>query len=250
MKKISPLLSILALYLMLFACEDADFMSKDSDAEAISGKGGSTARFTISSGYLYTVDNRTLKLFNLSNPQNPTHETDIQVGRGIETIFPYQNHLYLGSQFGMYIYDISTPSQPSFVSDYQHIVSCDPVVVEDNYAYITLRSVDNRCGRFTNELHIIDISNLSSPKQVRTYQMTSPKGLGIDGNKLFICDNGLKVFDATDVQNLQQINHFQIEANDVIPYYGKLIVTASDGIYQYDYTGTSMNLLSVIKIEE
>lgn len=250
MKKIYTLIIISALYLMLFGCEEASFISKDSENAATIGKGGSTARFTISKGYLYTVDHRTLKLFNLSDPQNPTHESDIQVGRGIETIFPYQNHLYLGSQFGMYIYDISTPSQPNFVSDYQHIVSCDPVVVEGNYAFVTLRSINNRCGRFTNELHVIDISDLSSPTEVRVYQMTSPKGLGIDGSKLFVCDNGLKVFDATDVLNLQQLNHFQIEANDVIPYYGNLIVTANDGIYQYDYTGTKMNLLSVIEIEE
>jgi hypothetical protein len=63
------------------------------------------------------------------------------------------------------------------------------------------------------------------------------------------------VFDITDktsplfVSDLYSAGIYDIsDAYDVIPLDGQLILTASSGIYQLDYTGKSMKLLSKIEL--
>jgi len=65
--------------------------------------------------------------------------------------------------------------------------------------------------------------------------LTSPRGLAINGTCLYICDDGLKVLDVSDHNNIREINHIpDIPANDVIYYNNQLLVTADDGFYQYN----------------
>lgn len=236
-------LLILSFTLIISCSKESTIMQTDSS----SGVGGSTARFTISNGHLYTVDNTNLKVFDISSAENPQYIKDLSIGFGIETIFPQGNNLFLGSRTGMTIYDISIPSSPQYVSNFSHIYSCDPVVVEGNYAYITL-SIENTCSRGTNELQVIDISNLLNPSLVKIYPMSKPKGLGIDNGTLFICDNGLNVYNASDVNNIRLLQSFDISANDVIPYNGKLLVIGDNGFYQYDYSNNQITLLSSLEV--
>jgi len=245
MKSIYIILCISALAALLGACASD---AVDPSGNTNNGVGGSLARFAISGNHLYTVDFHSLSVFDVSDAANPGKANHLDVGVNIETIFPKEKTLFIGSQEGMYIYDITSPAQPAFLSVFTHVVSCDPVVADDRYAYVTLRSVNGFCGRFTNQLDIIDIQNLRNPFLVTSYGMNSPKGLGIDGNTLFLCDDGLKVYDVSDANNLDLKYHFFIEANDVIPYQGNLMVIGADGLYQYDYTGDTVIFASKIPI--
>ena len=130
-----------------------------------------------------------LKIFDISEEQTPDFITQIYPGFGIETIFVKENYLFLGSRWGVYIYDITSKESPVEVSFYSHVYSCDPVVVSGDYAYSTLNST-GPCSRGSDQLDVIDISNINSPTNVFTIEMDSPKGLGISGNLLFVCDNG------------------------------------------------------------
>jgi hypothetical protein len=73
-------------------------------------------------------------------------------------------------------------------------------------------------------------------------------GLSKDGNNLFVCDgkDGLKVYNAADVNNLQLIKQLNDAVDyDVIAQNGIAIVVASNGIYQYDYSDlTNIHLIS------
>ncbi len=238
MKK--SLFSFLSIVLLITACQKDGSIQADSST----GKAGSTARFASVGNYLYTVNESQLQIFNIQNPENPFNVANLQIAWGIETIFPYQNRLFIGTQTGMLVYDITNPAKPEKLSMFEHVYSCDPVVVEGNYAYVTLHSEDNWCGQFNNELQIIDIHDISNPKLIGTYPMLNPLGLGIDDSLLFVCDKGLKVYDVSDKQKLKFLNHFNIEANDVIPYKGVLLVIGENGLYQYDYSGDELKLLS------
>ena len=248
MKTTLKTLLVFATIALATAC-DTSFTDSGVTRTDSSGKGGSLARFAIIHNNLYAVTRENLKLFNLSNPSQPDLTDSIYLGVGIETIFPYGENLFIGTQTGMQIYDISTPSVPLKLSTYQHIYSCDPVVADDNYAYVTLNSNNDWCGRTVNRLDIIDISNLSSPYRVANYAMEGPEGLGVEGNLLFVCDNGLKVYDITDKSNLKLLQHFDIKATDVIPIGDKLLVIGDDGLYQYQYDGSEISLLSKIPVE-
>ena len=107
-----------------------------------------------------------------------------------------------------------------------------------------------------NQLDVIDISDLSNPSLVKSYEMNNPHGLGIDNKILFICDGsaGLKIYDASDPMEITMnkiVNYHGINAYDVIPLEGTLMLTAKDGIYQYDYSDLkNIRMLSKITIEK
>lgn len=218
-----------------------------------SGVGGSMARFTISGDYLYLLDGGDIQTVNVSVEKNPVEKKRTPVSWDMETIFPYKSNLFVGSSSGMYIMDISTPESPVHISTYQHVRSCDPVVVDDQYAYVTLRS-GTTCQGFTNQLEVIDVTNLTSPQLVKVYPMTNPHGLGIDDHTLFICDgdDGLKAYNAADVNTIDQnmLAHYKdINAFDVIPFNDILMMIGSDGIFQYDYSNPEkITLLSTINV--
>ena len=229
-----------------FAPESAPIMS--------TGIGGSMARFTIMKEHLYSISNSTMQVFDISNLDNPVPGANLNLGWGIETIFPYKENLFIGSQSGMIIYDNSNPDLPIHLSTFSHIISCDPVVVENDIAYVTLRGGSGCRNDFTNQLDVIDISNLSNPKLLVSYPMTNPHGLGIENGTLFICEgsSGLKVYNASDIYKISSnmLAYFgDFDAFDVIPYNNTLIMIGNDGLYQFDYSNPSdITLLSTISI--
>jgi hypothetical protein len=220
------------------------------------GVSGSTARFAIVNERLYAVTQSDMKLFNVKTPAKPTYDGALNLGFGIETIFPYKDKLFLGTSTGVQIWDNKNPQKPTYLSRLDHARACDPVVVENDIAYVTLRSVSNftRCGAaIANQLDVIDVSNPASPILKKTYPMDNPYGLGIDNKKLFICEGakGLKTFDANNILDIKQLQHFKdMNAYDVIPLNNTLMLIGTDGLYQYDYSNpSSLRLLSKIAVK-
>jgi hypothetical protein len=209
-------------------------------AETGFGVGGSMARFTLYDDYLYAVNQASLKLFNISTASDPVFSNDISVGWDIETLFPYNGKLFIGSQTGMYIFSLADPANPEYISSFWHASSCDPVVVDDNYAYVTLRA-GNLCGEETSLLDVISISDIHNPLLIEEYPMVEPYGLGIDDSVLFVCDGsaGLKIYNANDPYAIDEnmiIQYPDINAFDVIPLGDILLMIGSDGLFQYDYS--------------
>ena len=230
--------------------------SVKSTSPTTSGVSGSTSRFAIVNERLYAVSQNEMKLFNLQNPSNPTKDGSLNLGFGIETIFPYKDKLFLGTTTGVQIWDNKNPLKPTYLSRLDHARACDPVVVENDIAYVTLRSINNfsRCGgAISNQLDVIDVSNAASPVLLKTYSMENPYGLGIDNKKLFICEgtSGLKTFDASKPMDIKQLQHFkEMNAYDVIPLNNTLMLIGKDGLYQYDYSNpNSLKLLSKISVK-
>ncbi len=219
------------------------------------GMAGSMARFMINEDYLYVIDmGWYIKIFDMTSPESPLAKGGFSANNNAETLFIKDDVLYIGGQSGMQIFDVSDAAAPSFISSYRHITACDPVVVDDNYAFVTLRSNDI-CGGVTNQLDVVDVRNLEMPTLKNTVALTNPHGLGIDGDYLFICDgdDGLRVFDASDAENMtinnQLIQFNDINAIDVIPLGDVLLTIGEKGFYQYDYTNINdMKLLSQIAI--
>ena len=171
----------------------------------------------------------------------------------VETIFPYNDILFMGTTNGLLIYGFKNRADPIFLSSLSHVLGCDPVVVQGDYAYVTIRG-GNVCGQNLSLLEVIDISVPSSPVLRASFDMKEPYGLGIEENTLFICDQGLKIFDATHpVQSGSKlIKQFgSIHGFDVIPYNGTLMLIGNDGLYQYDYSDINNIIeLSSIKVEK
>lgn len=229
-----------------------NFSGSSAPPANTNGTGGSMARFTLYNDYLYTVSQSDMQLFDIKTPSDPKKGNKINLGWGIETIFPYKDKLFIGAQSGMHIYDNSNPEKPTRMSTFEHARVCDPVVVHEDKAYVTLRS-GSTCQGFTNQLDVVDVSNLYSPKLLKSYPMKNPHGLGIDFPNLFICEGayGLKTFNASDALNINQLEHLEgFQAYDVIPLGKSLLMIGRDGFYQYDYSNPkNLRLLSKIPVQ-
>lgn len=236
--------------------DDVMVNSTTATAEGGSSTGinGSMSRFTIYNDHLYSVINNQMNIFDLSGVKPVKAAENTYLWGNVETIFSYKDNMFMGTPTGMLIYSVKDPLKPVYASSVQHVFGCDPVVVDNDLAYVTVHSDANRCGQSANELMIVDVSDVYKPKSLVTYTMTSPKGLGIDNGKLFLCDDGLKIFNISDPQTLManKIAQFKDMAGfDVIAYNNIVMMIAEDGIYQYDYSNISfIKYLSKIPIGE
>lgn len=229
----------------------ASMENSSSSGNSASGLNGSMSRFGLYQGYLYTVINNSMSIFNLSGEKPVKAADNIYIGGNVETIFSYKDNLFMGTPTGMLIYSVKDPLKPDYQSSLQHVYGCDPVVVENDLAYVTIHS-GNMCGQNANELFIVDVSDVKMPKQIVSYTMTGPKGLGIDNGTLFLCDDGLKVYKSDDPQKLmsnQLAHHKGMNGYDVIPHGNTLMMIAENGLYQYDYSDLqNIRQISVLSI--
>jgi len=208
---------------------------------ASTGTAGSTATMTLVGDYLYVIpEPHSLNTINVSDPSKLALSSIIAAGYDIETIFPIRNRLLLGSKEGVYIFSLDNPAKPASIGQFQHGRACDPVIADQNYAYVTLRS-GTMCGSAANELDILNAQDLTQVSMLKTYPMTNPSGLGKDGSVLFICDGpDVKVFDASDPSNLKQLTTIPVTgAYDVIASNHVLLVASPTGLDQYDYSDPS-----------
>ena len=245
-KNYSSIGTIFIVIILIWSCSDEFFMKSESSSDV--GQSGSMARFTIASNYLYTVDRQNLRIFNISDAKQPEYKRKEMIGFDIETIFSRGDLLFIGAETAMYIYKLNDPEYPLQLTRYSHIYSCDPVVANDNYAFVTL-STSSTCGRWDNELHILDIQDPTDIEEIAIYQMNNPKGLGLKNNRLYLCDDGiLKVYDITNLNEINLLQSIDNDAFDVIPMKNTLLAIGESGFYQYSYQANN-TLVYLSKIE-
>jgi hypothetical protein len=220
------------------------------------GIGGSMARFTISKEHLYAIDDSKLYAMRIQAGGMVSDAVETRFPWGIETIFPYQDYIFVGASNGMHILDISNPENPVHVSTFVHANACDPVVVQDDIAFVTLRS-GTQCEGFTNQLEVIDVKDVLNPKRLYTFPMDNPHGLAVNGNDLYICEGsyGLKAFDITRLDRIDKNLQSHIKgfhAWDAISLSNQsLLVIGEDGFRQYDNSdATNLKLLSLIPVQK
>ena len=238
-----------------YALESVEFDGTTNTADGGSsvGVGGSMARFTATLEALYTTSSSQLSTININDDAFSVVNKEY-IGWNVETIFPYDDKLFFGTQTGMLIYDISIPLAPQYITSFSHIRSCDPVVVHDTLAYITLRS-GSSCWTTTNRLDIVNIKTITEPNLVHSVSMVNPHGLGISDTILFVCDGeaGLKVYDVSnplEFENHKLAEFPDINAYDAIPFNEILMLIGEDGLMQYTYSDpTNIQLISSISLK-
>lgn len=234
-------LTLLSLSILLNSC------SKDgtNSAASTTGKGGSITRFTIAKNYLYVASNHYLSVYSLTDPAKPVQVNKSTLKFDIETIYPYNNYLFLGTRTGLYIYSIDTASSPRLIGEAQHARSCDPVVVNDSVAFVTLKS-SGGCGPATAGLYIHDIKDITHPQLKKSIPLPDPTGLGLQDSILYVCcgNAGIKIFNIKSpyspvLLSTKNDGNYQ----DVIPYNGILISATNDGVLLYDISNPAAPVL-------
>jgi len=216
------------------------------------GVGGSYAKFQIYGDALYTLDDYKLNTFNISDYNNISLTSETWMGGWfggvLETTFILKDYLFIGATDGMHIVDLQDEFNPTYTSSFTHATGCDPVVVEQNTAYITVRG-GNTCGAIEDQVNVIDVSDISSPVEHSTYFLSNPYGLGIRNHVLYVCnDDGINVFDAQNPNNIILENTYQTISKDVIPLSTHLISVGENVIHQYNYADNfGLELISTLQ---
>ncbi len=229
-----------------------------------SGINGSYSQMVVNGDFLYGINSNQLTTLNIAD-KNDVLNVDTQIlDYDIESIFINSNTMFVGSASRMYIFELEEEtgipvplSQQEYnFSFFEEEVICtsDPIVANQNFAYVTLQTLlQDQCRTVNiNELRIYDISDLQSPQLLSITEMVRPKGLGIVGNTLFVCDsnNGLKIYDVNDPINPIEKYHFTgFDAYDLIASNGLLLVVAEDQLLQYDFQDlNNIYLLGIIDL--
>ena len=233
-------LFFLFIIIVAFSCSKSSL--GDSSNAGSQGKSGSIARMTIYNNFLYTVDHSKLKVFDIGNAENMQEVSQQNVGFNIETIFPYNGKLFIGSSNALFIYDISNPTKPVKQGEAAHFRACDPVVTDGEFAYVTLRNNNVRCGGSQNILNIYDIKggNILFPKIIASLNLPQPYGLSVLNNTVYVClgEKGLAIVDVTDKTKPNTIKVLNLGKSytDVIAYDNTLVAYVQGGIAIFDIT--------------
>ncbi len=219
---------------LLYSCSKSnnDFLGNDT------GTGGSLARFTISRDHLYVVDGRNLYTFSLEQPGQPKKIYTNNIGFDIETLYTWEDKLFIGSRDAMYIYSIADATKPALLGSARHVSACDPVVARDSVAYVTIRTGTN-CGGSVNALIIYNLQDLLQPAERNRIPLDNPHGLGLQDQTLFVCDgaSGLRVY---DLKNPYSPTQKQLITGDTfydcIPYENLLLCMIEGGMIIYEIT--------------
>lgn len=215
---------------------------------------GTLNKIAVHNSYIYVIGNTTIYTFR-DDVSAVTYIGESEIGNEMETIYAENNNLFIGTKFSMIVASVSNPSNPTYISEYNHPTSCDPVYPNGNVAYLTLRTADfSGCAGDENTLVVLDITNVNSPLEIDQITMDSPYGMALIDNKLFVGEgeNGIKIFDATNPAALNMLSsNASILAYDVLahPTLPNVILTTGDaGLQQYtiDYSDFSMQLISTI----
>jgi hypothetical protein len=210
---------------------------------------GTANRIAYAADHVYVVGRTTMT--TLSDRGDLEWVSSQWLTTGMETVYPYENKLFVGTQRSMMIFTLDDPGNPTQTGTFFHGTACDPVYPEGDLAYVTLRTGDvSNCPGNVNALVVVDVSDIRQPWQEKEIEMLSPFGLSKIGDRLYVGEgkNGLKIFDLDNPRDPQLLAHIEtIEAYDIIAdvHHSNLVLIAGpDGLTYYEVEGTELTLLS------
>ncbi|MCO6459779.1 MAG: hypothetical protein J5I59_00110 [Saprospiraceae bacterium] len=230
MKKFILLLAFASLFI---GCDKEIQSVGESANSSGNGKSGSTASMITYGDYMYFIDNSILRTMSLTDPAHPVQTSQVNIPGIAETLFAFEDALYVGTRTGVLVYDLTNKAQPVYQDNAFHWPAHDPVVVQGNYGYSTTRWGDQE-GSGGGNLTVLDVSNRLNPITLYSIPQEYPYGLGISGEYLYVCNGSFGI-------NIFKINQFNSQVDfvsniktdavyDCIPSEELLICQMSTGI--------------------
>jgi len=210
----------------------------------------SLSRFSIVGNTLCCVSNSSIKTYNIQNPGSPVYLSSNNMSNSILSLRPLRNNeLISGDKNGLSINKITTSgiiSQIGAISSSQYY---DPYIFIGDSLFLVQTRTSYQANAYPDILFVYNAASLSVPKIAYSNLLHYPKDISCDSsNHLFVCDSGLKVFDASIASKISLISHFKSDANRVLAYNDNLFIMGNTGLFQYRYTAGSLNLISKINI--
>lgn len=191
------------------AVAKSDFYIYEFDPSALSltargnlNIGDGLAALDVAGSYAYVAsvqDVNQLKVINISNPTTPTLTTQLSLpnisnGNGWSIAY-YDDRVYIGTDYvacppscpasqnnELHMYDVSTPSAPTWLGSVDVNHNVNAIVVRGDYAYLATSSNDSE----------VMIYNVSNPAAITLVGTFNPSGnedgtaLALLGNRLYL----------------------------------------------------------------
>lgn len=238
---------------LFYSCTESESVNGPNGPSGVQvGQGGSLARMAASGDYLYFINDDSLDTFIISSDNGAISLVNTDpISIAAQTLFVYEDYIFIGGEVGMSIYDRTQPDNPQYISEYVHLRSCDPVVAQGHYAYVTLKG-SGACGPAISSLKVIDISDVFNPVERREIPISAPEGLGIYSTNLFIANDRSELLhyfvDTNTHSNISLVNQINIPGIfDVIVASNHLLLLSQENIYQYSYEGSNLQYLSTLE---
>ena len=221
-----------------WGCGGCATFSPQASPPASQGGGSSYAVFAIIDTFLYYVDidQGSVIALSISRPELPRFLGETPVGGGLETLFPNGRYLFVGSQTGMHILDrYPDPVHPRYRAIFRHGRACDPVVVEDSLAYVTLRS-GSACGETMDALLAVSIADPSLPRLLCSASPPTPYGVAVHGPYVYVGNGsqGLSLYESAPPDSISLLMRWPWDARDFIWSGSMLYVLEPANVSAYD----------------
>ena len=250
-------LTLILTAFFIFGCggENSSPSSTDNSKYSLSS---SSVRFAFMGDTLYTIKDGEMTLYDVSEAQRAVLMTRVSVEKNVTTLFTNSNHLYIGSDDTLKVYDAQLPTLPKDIGTISFTQSCGNLLIQDDLLYLTLNSHCKEQANTLNELRIFSLKNPAKLEEITRVGMYEPTAIAIDKEKLFVCDGraGLKLFDVNVSEVNQTINvklerkdvEFDVNCTQMLADDNILVVTTPNGVKEYDYSaGFTLQQNSIIK---
>jgi len=212
---------------------------------------GTVNRFAVAKDQLYTIGHRSLNIFDIGEGFSRVRNIDY-LEEAMETIYPYDDKLFIGAQNNMSVYTLTDPTMPERIGSFWHATSCDPVLpVSATIAYVTLRSGDD-CPGDQNSVNVISYGQINNSIAIQSIEMDAPFAMARIDDRLFVGEGelGFRIFEIASDWSLSKVEQrTDIAAYDIIPHptdRDVLLFAGPNGIRQYQVGDQNYNLLSSI----
>ncbi len=174
-----------------------------------------------------------VQILNVSDSQNPVLLSEYVTSAYIRSINVVGNIAYLCTIMnGIEIVDVSDVYNPQLISNYNNLIDAYSIKIVGDIAYV---------ANGIHGLTVLDISEPQVPQLVRTYQTDqSLHYVDVEGDLMFLgmLSIGLEVLNITDINNIQQLDRYQISQIIFLDVQGGLchIGDREKGLLVIDYS--------------
>lgn len=232
--------TIIVLPLFLSACQGGSSDSSGDSGDNIS-QTGSEARFVVMDDQLYTISAQDMTVYGVSDARFPVLDYRAKLPFTPDALFTEGNYLIAVSGSGVYLFDISVPSEPSLIMRYTGIHACKGFAIQGSKVFVALNHQSSCVDQYDpydsnyrvesddslqiNKVQIFDVSDLENPVELNSISVFDPTALAVKDDRLFVCDGeaGMKVYDVSDAAGISRVaSQVDIQCDDLI------LVSASD----------------------
>jgi len=173
----------------------------------VSQIGGWKNVMNLSGNYIYLNEGPALRIFDISGEEVKLINS-ISLPHEISSLFVDGNYVYAGSSMGgtLTIIDVSNPLEPVIKGSCGLNIGWDSIMgISGNYLYINYSEWTDE-GKIIYKLNKVDVSDKSSPKLLKVYDIDASSFV-VDSGKIYVIGNFGKptkkfvVYDLSDLEN-------------------------------------------------